>query len=139
MDFSFSQEQNMLQESIERFVQNDYGFDERQKNAHSDLGFSQDHWQTFAELGWLGVPFAESDGGFGGGAVEASLMMEQFGRGLVIEPFLATVVLAGGALKHGASDALKARYLPGVIDGSLHGALAYAEPQARFNMADPSP
>ena len=136
MDFSFSQEQNMLQESIERFVQNDYGFDERQKNAHSDLGFSQDHWQTFAELGWLGVPFAESDGGFGGGAVEASLMMEQFGRGLVIEPFLATVVLAGGALKHGASDALKARYLPGVIDGSLHGALAYAEPQARFNLAD---
>ena len=99
MDFSFTEEQNMLQESVERFVQNDYSFDDRQKNAGSDLGYDANNWSTFAELGWLGVPFSEADGGFGGGAVESSLMMEQFGHGLVIEPYLATVVLAGGAIK----------------------------------------
>ena len=78
MDFSFTEEQNMLQESVERFVQNDYSFDDRQKNAGSDLGYDANNWSTFAELGWLGVPFSEADGGFGGGAVESSLMMEQF-------------------------------------------------------------
>ena len=100
MDFSFTEEQTMLHESIERFVQSDYGFDDRQKSAASDLGYDAANWSTFAELGWLGVPFSEADGGFGGGAVESSLMMEQFGHGLVIEPYLATVVLAGGAIKH---------------------------------------
>jgi pimeloyl-CoA dehydrogenase small subunit len=136
MDFSFTEEQNMLHESIERFVQNDYSFDDRQKNVGSDLGYGANNWNTFAELGWLGVPFSEADGGFGGGAVESSLMMEQFGHGLVIEPFLATVVLAGGAIKHGGSEAQKTKLLPGIIDGSTQAALAYAEPQARFNLAD---
>ena len=87
MDFSFTEEQTMLHESIERFVQNDYSFDDRQKHAGSDLGYDAGNWNTFAELGWLGVPFSEADGGFGGGAVESSLMMEQFGHGLVIEPY----------------------------------------------------
>ena len=136
MDFSFTEEQNMLQESVERFVQNDYSFDDRQKNAGSDLGYDANNWNTFAELGWLGVPFSEADGGFGGGAVESTLMMEQFGHGLVIEPYLATVVLAGGAIKHAGSEAQKAKLLPGIIDGSTQAALAYAEPQARFNLAD---
>ncbi|MAI16624.1 MAG: pimeloyl-CoA dehydrogenase small subunit [Gammaproteobacteria bacterium] len=136
MDFSFTEEQTLLQESVSRFMQNDYGFDARQKNAQSEEGFSTANWQTFAELGWLGVPFSEADGGFGGGAIETILMSEQFGRGLLIEPFLATVVLAGGALKHGGSEAQKNQYLPGIIDGSVHGALAFVEPQARFNLAD---
>ena len=68
MDFSFTEEQNMLHESIERFVQTDYSFDDRQKNVGSDLGYDASNWNTFAELGWLGVPFSEADGGFGGGA-----------------------------------------------------------------------
>jgi pimeloyl-CoA dehydrogenase small subunit len=136
MDFSFTEEQTLLQESIERFIQNDYSFDDRQKAAGSEQGYSEQNWQTFAELGWLGVAFSEADGGFGGGAVESMVMMEQFGYGLVIEPMLGTVVLAGGAIKHGGSDALKAKYLPSIIDGSAQGALAFAEPQARFNLAD---
>ncbi len=136
MDFSFTEEQTLLEESVARFIQNDYNFESRQKLVKSETGFSGDHWSTFAELGWLGVPFEEADGGFGGGAVESMLMLENFGRGLVVEPYLATVVLAGGALKHGGSTEQKARYLPGIVDGSVQGALAYVEPQGRFNLAD---
>ena len=128
MDFSFSEEQTLLQDSVARFIQNDYGFSQRQKIVKEESGFSRQNWKTFAELGWLGVPFSEQDGGFGGGAVESMIMLEQFGRGLVVEPFLASVVLAGGALKIGGSADQKARYLAGIIDGSVQGALAYAEP-----------
>jgi pimeloyl-CoA dehydrogenase small subunit len=136
MDFSFSEEQTLLQDSIEKFIQNDYAFEARQKVVKNEQGFSSENWKTFAELGWLGVPFPEADGGFGGKAIEAMIMAEQFGRGLVVEPFLATVVLAGGALKIAGTAAQKEKYLAGVIDGSLQGALAYAEPQGRFNLAD---
>ena len=136
MDFSFSAEQTLLQDSIEKFIQNDYAFETRQKIVKEELGYSASHWQTFAELGWLGVPFDEADGGFGGSAIEAIIMMESFGKGLVVEPYVATVVMAGGALRVAATAAQKERYLVGVIDGSTQGALAYAEPQGRFNLAD---
>jgi pimeloyl-CoA dehydrogenase small subunit len=136
MDFSFTEEQTLLQDSVARFIQNDYSFETRQKIVKEESGFSAANWQTFAELGWLGVPFPEADGGFGGGPIESMIMMEQFGKGLVVEPFLATVVLAGGALKIGGSAEQKARYLPGIVDGSIQGAMAYAEPQGRFNLAD---
>jgi len=136
MDFSFSDEQTLLQDSVSRFIQNDYGFEARQKIVKQEPGFSSEHWRTFAELGWLGVPFAEDDGGFGGGAVESMIMMEQFGKGLVVEPFLPTVVLAGGAIAIGGSAEQKAAHLPGIIDGSTQGALAFAEPQGRYNLAD---
>jgi len=136
MDFSFSAEQTLLQDSIEKFIQKDYAFEARQKIVKEELGYSASHWQTFAELGWLGVPFDEADGGFGGSAIEAIIMMEGFGKGLVVEPYVATVVMAGGALKVAATAAQKERYLAGVIDGSTQGALAYAEPRGRFNLAD---
>lgn len=136
MDFSFTEEQTLLEESVARFFQNDYDFESRRQLTKSELGYSADNWKTFAELGWLGVPFSEADGGFGGGAVESMLMQENFGKGLLVEPYLATVILAGGALKHGGTAEQKAKYLPGVIDGSLQGALAFAEPQGRFNLAD---
>ncbi len=136
MDFSFTDEQNLLKDSVERFVQNDYGFEDRQKIVRTEQGYSADNWNTFAELGWLGVPFSEEDGGFGGQAVDMMLIMEQFGRGLIVEPYLATVILAGGALKIAGTAEQKAAYLPGIVDGSKQGALAYAEPQGRFNLAD---
>ena len=136
MDFSLSDEQTLLQESIARYMQNDYQFTERQKVVQSAEPFSAEHWRSFAELGWLGVPFAEADSGFGGGAVESMLMWEQFGKGLVIEPLLATVVLAGGALKLGGSQAQKEAVLPGIIAGETQAALAFAEPQGRYNLAD---
>ena len=136
MDFSFSEEQTLLKDSVERFIQNDYGFEDRQKVTRLEAGFSADHWKTFAELGWLGVPFAEADGGFGGGAIETMLIMEQFGRGLVVEPYLPNVILVGGLLKIAGSAAQKEKYLGAIINGAAQGAFAFAEPQGRFNLAD---
>ena len=136
MDFSFSEEQTLLQESIERFIQNDYSFAVRQGIVKGELGYDAGNWRTFAELGWLGVPFSEEDGGFGGTAVESILMWEQFGKGLVVEPFLATVVLAGGAIRIGGRKAQRAAHLPGIVAGTTQAALAYAEPQGRYNLAD---
>jgi len=136
MDFSFSPEQTLLKESIERFVQQDYSFDARQELVRSELGYGPGNWKQFAELGWLGVAFAEADGGFGGGAIETMLVMEQIGRGLIAEPYLATVVLVGGALKIAGTQQQKEKTLAGIIGGTVQGALAFAEPQGRFSLSD---
>jgi alkylation response protein AidB-like acyl-CoA dehydrogenase len=136
MDFSVTEEQAMLADSVARFIDNDYDFDTRQKIAAGDAGRSRDMWQTFAGLGWTAVPFDEADGGLGGGPVELMLMMEHFGRGLVVEPFLPTVVLAGGILRRAADTAQKVRWLTALIAGDLQAALAFAEPQSRFDLAD---
>lgn len=136
MDFSISDEQSMLAESVARYIDNDYGFEKRMRIAEGDAPFDADVWQNCAELGWTAMPFSEADGGFDGGAVELMLIMEQFGRGLVVEPYLANVVLAGGVLKRTADDEQKKRWLSGIIDGSLQAALAFAEPQARYDVAN---
>jgi hypothetical protein len=136
MDFSISEEQAMLADSIARFIDHDYSFKRRQEIAASDAGFSAELWQTCAELGWTAVPFAEDDGGLGGGPVELMLMMEQFGRGLLVEPYLANIVLAGGVLRRAANGAQKSRWLAPLIAGELQAALAFAEPQARFAASD---
>lgn len=136
MDFSLSDEQKMLQDSVARFVQNDYGYEQRQKLIQQEPGFSAAHWQTFAELGWLCVPFSEQDGGIGGGPVEIMIMMEAFGKGLVVEPYLSSVVLAGGALAKAGSDSQKAQWLSALIEGSQLFALAYLEPQSRYDLTD---
>ena len=116
MDFSLSDEQSMLAESVARFIDNDYDFESRQQIAESGVGYSRELWQTYAELGWTAVPFAEEDGGLAGGPVELTLMMEQFGRGLVVEPFLATIVLAGGVLRRVGSAKQKKQWLSGIIE-----------------------
>jgi alkylation response protein AidB-like acyl-CoA dehydrogenase len=136
MDFSLSEEQSMLADSIGRFISTDYDFETRQKIAASDSGFSRDMWRTFAELGWTAVPFAEADGGLDGGPVELMLMMEQFGRGLVVEPFLANIVLAGGVLRRGANAEQKAKWLAPLIEGDLQAAFAFIEPQSRYDVAN---
>ena len=136
MDFSFSEEQILLQNSVQRFIQNDYGFEQRQKLVKTDDGFSREYWANFAELGWLGLPFSEEAGGFGGGAIETMIMMEEFGKGLVVEPYISTVLLAGKSLEYGGSEAQKENLLGAIIEGSKLGALAFVEPQARFNLAD---
>jgi alkylation response protein AidB-like acyl-CoA dehydrogenase len=136
MEFSFTDVQSMLQESIEKFITNDYDFERRQEYAASDLGYSPEVWAMFAELGWTAVPFAEDDGGFDGGPVELMVMMQQFGRGLLVEPFLANIVLAGGVLRRAASDEQKARWLHPIIAGELQATLAVAEPQSRYDLAN---
>jgi alkylation response protein AidB-like acyl-CoA dehydrogenase len=136
MDFSLNEIQVMLDDSIEKFIANDYDFDTRQQYVGGETGFSADVWRTFAELGWTAVPFAEEDGGFGGGPIDLMVVMQRFGKGLVVEPYLANVVLAGGVLKRTASAEQKERWLHPIIAGETQGALAYLEPQARYDISN---
>jgi alkylation response protein AidB-like acyl-CoA dehydrogenase len=134
MDLSFNEVQLMLADSIEKFIANDYDFETRQKYSGSELGYSNAVWQTFAELGWTAFPFSEDDGGFDGGPVDLMVVMERLGRGLIVEPYLANVVLAGGVLKRAASDAQKSQWLSPLIAGELQATLAFVEPQARYDI-----
>ena len=136
MNFDFTEEQTMLRDSVARFVQDEYHFDTRVAIAESAQGYSPEKWQTFAELGWLSIPFEEEYGGFGGSAVDVMLVMEELGKGLVLEPYLATVLLFGGLLQKAGSPQLKSEFIPRIIDGSCQGAFAYLEKQSRFELAD---
>ena len=99
MNFELSEEQKMIQQSVERFVQENYDLTNRVKISSEDPGYSQEYWTAMAELGWLGLAFSEEEGGFGGNQIDTLVLMEQFGKGLVLEPFLANIVLGGGAIK----------------------------------------
>ena len=136
MNFELSEEQKMIQQSVERFVQENYDLPNRIKISSEDPGFSEDYWSSMAELGWLGLAFSEEEGGFGGNQIDTLVLMEQFGKGLVLEPFLANIVLGGGALKRSPSTHLKEELIPSLIDGSLQITLAYAEEQSRFDLND---
>ena len=136
MDLSFTEVQTMLIDSVEKFITNDYSFERRQQYAASDTGYSADVWATFADLGWTAVPFGEDDGGFDGGPVELMAMMQQFGRGLIVEPYLANIVLAGGVLRRAASASQKTKLLQPLISGELQAALAVTEPQSRYDLAN---
>jgi len=136
MNFELSDEQKMIQQSVERFVQDNYDLNTRISLSSDDLGYSNDYWKSMAELGWLGLPFDESDGGFGGNQIDVLVIMEQFGKGLVLEPYLASVVMGGGALKKGGTESLKNEILPGLVDGTKQLSFAYAEQQSRFDLED---
>ena len=136
MDFKLSEEQLMIQGSVARFVQENCAYDQRNAVVALPNGFSLEHWQQFAELGWLSIPFAEEYGGFDGGPVDIMVIMQELGRGLVTEPFLPTVLLFGGLLQVGASDKLKNGLIPRVIAGELQGAFAYLERQSRYALTD---
>jgi alkylation response protein AidB-like acyl-CoA dehydrogenase len=135
VDFSYSDEQQMLQDSVQKFVSSQYDFDTRRKIIKSDKGYSDENWALFAELGWLTVPFREEDGGFGGSAVDLMVVMEEFGKGMVVEPFLATAVLSGSLVSELGSVAQKEALLTAVMEGSLQLATAYAEADSRYNLA----
>jgi alkylation response protein AidB-like acyl-CoA dehydrogenase len=136
MNFNLSEEQGLIRDSIARFVSENYSLDQRNSVIAMEHGYSAEHWQQFAELGWLSIPFAEDHGGFGGGPVDTMVIMQELGKGLVAEPYLATVVLFGGLLQAGANEALQAEYIPQIIAGEMQGAFAYLERQSRYEMAD---
>jgi len=136
MDFSLSDEQQLLKDSVERFVRERYSFEQRRTLAESPLGFDEVNWRQMAELGWLAAPLPEAYGGVGGGAVEVMVLMEAFGRGLVLEPFFPTVVLGANLLLAAGSDAQKENLLPGVASGATRLAFAWVEPQAGFDLFD---
>jgi len=136
MNFDFTEEQQMVRDSIARFVQDDYDWDTRKSIVASEKGLSPDNWKLFAELGWLSIPFAEEHGGFGGNIVDLSVVMEELGKGLVVEPYFPTVVLFGGLIARAGNDAQRAEWLPRVIGGDVLGGFAYVERQSRFALHD---
>jgi alkylation response protein AidB-like acyl-CoA dehydrogenase len=135
MNLDFNGEQSLLRDTVGRFVHEHYSLEKRNAIVKSGNGYNADYWRTMAELGWLALPFAEADGGLDGTHVETMIVMEQFGKGLVVEPLVASIVLGGGALKRGASQVLKDEFLPGVLDGTKQLAFAYAEESARFDLS----
>ncbi|MEW5057234.1 MAG: acyl-CoA dehydrogenase family protein [Cycloclasticus sp.] len=136
MNFNLSEEQNMLKDSVSRFVQNQYDFDTRRKIVEAEEGFSRENWQTFADLGWLSIPFTEAQGGFAGSVLDSMVVMEEMGKGLVAEPFVATVLLFGGLLSNSSNSASHQATIQAIIDGEVQGAFAYLERQSRFEVTD---
>jgi alkylation response protein AidB-like acyl-CoA dehydrogenase len=130
VDLRYDSEHVLLRESAEKFLGERYDYRTFQKIAASEAGFSREIWTEFAKLGWLGLPFAPEDGGNGGGPVELSILMEAFGRHLVIEPYLATVVLGGGLVAALGSAAERRAILPGVMEGRCLLAFAHDDQEA---------
>ena len=126
MDFTLTEEQTMLRDSVQRFVEHDYGFEQRRALVERGAGFDPAHWAQFAAMGWLGAGLPEAAGGFGGGAVETALIAEQLGRGLVVEPFAAVAVLAAQALQQ-AGAAAAASLLGELIEGRARPVLAFGD------------
>jgi pimeloyl-CoA dehydrogenase small subunit len=136
MDFDLSDEQRMLQDSVTRLLAEQCGFEQRGAMLDGSRDTATALWRQFAELGLLGLPFAEADGGFGGGAVDTALVMEALGRALAPIPYFSTVVLGGGLLRTAASPAQRAALVPAIAAGELTLAFAHSEPQARFDLSD---
>ena len=136
MDFDLSEEQRLLKESLERLTSDRYAFEQRKNYAQNAEGWSRELWAQYAELGLLGLPFAEQHGGSAGGPVETMIVMEAFGRALTLEPYLATVVMGGGFLRHGGNAEQCSNLVPKIADGSLTIAFAHTERQSRYDLHD---
>jgi len=134
MDFIFSEEQQQLRDSIQKFISKEYGFEARRAIMASKTGYSEKVWAQFADMGLLGVAYAEANGGFGGSAVDTMLVMTELGRGIVVEPYFSTVVLGGGLIDIAGSAAQKQALLSEVAQGTLLLAAALGEPDSRFEL-----
>jgi alkylation response protein AidB-like acyl-CoA dehydrogenase len=136
MDIEFTEEQELLRSSIQRLLRDRYDFDARRKIVATDEGFSRAHWKAFAELGLCAAPFPESSGGLGGGPVATMIVMREFGRSLVVEPYFETVVLAGGLIEEAGSSEQRQALLPKIMRGDAIWALAWAEGKSRFDFSN---
>jgi alkylation response protein AidB-like acyl-CoA dehydrogenase len=135
MDFSFSEEQVLLRNSLSRYLGDHYSYEDWRKFTHTAPGRDPAHWRQFAEMGLFAAPLPEAQGGLGGGAIESMVVMEEFGRALVVEPFVPTVVIGGGLLAQ-TGGALAEEVLPKIATGETIMAFAFAETQGRYNLAD---
>ncbi len=136
MDFDLTDDQRLLTDSVNRLLGDQYTFEKRKAFLKAPEGWSPALWAQYAELGLLGLPFAEEFGGFGGGAVDVMLLMQAFGRHLVLEPYLSTVVLGGTAIKLAGNAEQQGDILPGVAEGSTKLAFAHYERQSRYDVSD---
>ena len=138
MDFDLTEDQRLLKDSVERFVTDQYGFEQRKKYLREPSDASAAMWDQITELGLLGLPFEETLGGFGGGGVETAIVMEAFGKALILEPYFATVILGGGLLRRAAPASVLGALAPRVAAGKLRLAFAHVERHSRYDMADVS-
>jgi alkylation response protein AidB-like acyl-CoA dehydrogenase len=136
MDFLLSDEQKQLQDLIQQFIQKDYSFDIREKLVKSEDGFSKEFWKTFSTFGLLAMPFPEEDGGYNGGPVDIMVILEAFGTGLIVEPYIPNIVLSGNLISGLGTQDQKDTILPNLFSGDMHLAFAFAEPQSRFDLND---
>lgn len=136
MDFSYSEEQQMLRDSVAKFIKQDYDFETRCKIVESETGYSKENWKLFAELGWLMMPFKEEDGGLGGTAADIVGLMEELGKGILVEPILPTVLLGGGLVAEAGNPEQKEGILSPLMEGNLQLAFAFSETQSRYNLGD---
>jgi len=134
MNFELSEEQQLLSDSLRKYLANDYSFDARTRVVASTIGYSEKTWAAFAEMGLLGIPFAEEHGGFGGSAVDMMLVMEALGESLVVEPYWTTVGVAGRLVARGGSEAQAKRILPALIQGKQRLAFAHTESASRYDL-----
>ncbi|MGN6471734.1 MAG: acyl-CoA dehydrogenase family protein [Rhizobiaceae bacterium] len=134
MDFELSEEQSILKDSLARLLADNYGFEQRRKHMAAPEGWSAEMWGKYAEMGLMALPFAEEDGGIGGGPVETMIVMEALGGALALEPYFPTVVLGGGFLRLGGNDALRTELAPQVAEGSLKLAFAHTERHSRYDL-----
>ncbi len=136
MDFELNGEQQMLRDNVARLMKDRYGFEARKAYLATPLGHSEALWREYANMGLLGAPFSEEDGGFGGGPVETMIVMEEFGKALALEPYLETVVLSGALIKHAASAEKRAELIGKIAAGDLRLSFAHAEKQSGFDLND---
>jgi len=137
MNLNYSDEQQMLRDQIQKFCESDYSFKKREEIINSESGYDEDLWKMFSELGWLSVPFKEESGGFGYGPVELAILFEEFGKVLVVEPYLSTVVIAGSILDK-SNFSMKANLIDSITKGEKHISLAYIESNQKFDHSIPS-
>tara|TARA_Y100001936_G_scaffold253956_1_gene322722 strand:- start:17259 stop:18383 length:1125 start_codon:yes stop_codon:yes gene_type:complete len=136
LDLSLNEDQELIKASVEKFIIESYDSESRRKTIKSNLGSDENIWKQFAELGWLGLPFLEKDGGFGGDSMDLNILMKSFGKGLVIEPYLSTVVLSGSLLTLCPESKIRNSIINNIILGNNKVSFAYAEPTSRFNLND---
>jgi len=136
MNFDFTEEQVLLGNMVTSFVRDNYNWETRCSIVKTEDGWKHENWSQFAELGLLGVPFSEEHGGLGGSPTDLMIVMEQFGKGLVVEPYLPSVILAGGLITNLGSKEQTDQIVPKIISGNQRYVFAYAEHQSRFDLFD---
>tara|TARA_B100000674_G_C37958224_1_gene970728 strand:+ start:1041 stop:2171 length:1131 start_codon:yes stop_codon:yes gene_type:complete len=138
VDLSFNQDQELINNSVEKFIAESYDSETRRTIVNSKNGYSENIWKQFAELGWLALPFKEEDGGFGGDLIDLMIIMKAFGKGLVVEPYISSVVLSGGLLSLCPNSDLRSNLIKEIIEGQSLISFAFSEPNSRFNLSDVS-
>ena len=136
MDLSFTEDQELIKNSVDKFILETYDAEHRRKTIKNNIGSDPNTWKYFSELGWLSLPFSEEDGGFGGNLVDIMLLMRSFGRGLVIEPFISTVIMSGSILSGCPKGLIRNNIIEEIIAGNAKVSFAHAEPNSRYNLSD---